>query len=154
MHEKILLIDDDPAVRRMLSRVLAEENYFVVATSEGWEFLGLTQQVQFELALLDLSRDPAKGLAVFEGLNSRYPLLPVIMMTEQADRFISKSFPSSTVIMEKPLDLAKLLQIIRTLLGRLAQNGAARTPPQPPEAYHCPLSTAELAGASGGKNGS
>jgi DNA-binding NtrC family response regulator len=147
VNEKILLIDDDPAVRRMLSRVLAEENFVVVAASDGWDYLGLPNQTHFDLALLDLSVDPAEGLAVFEGLGSRHPLLPVIIMTEQAGRLISKSVPRGTMIIEKPLDLAKLLQIIRSLLPQPVELGLKPTQPNDCSA------PAELAETTGGKDG-
>jgi len=68
MKKTILVADDDPAVRRMLCRVLAGENYDVLAARDGQEALEMCKADRLDLVLLDLSLSLKNGWEYSNGL--------------------------------------------------------------------------------------
>ncbi len=153
MNEKVLLIDGDDAVRRMVSRVLGEENYTVVAVSDGRQALSLAPAGRVDLALLDLSREPEEGWLVFEELLRRNPLLKVVLMTEQADHLLETRLAGAGVIVEKPLDLTTLLRIMRSLLDRPAMPRLARVSAESADCGYREPGSTELAATIMEKDG-
>lgn len=134
-RKKILLVDDDSAVRQILLRLLSEEGYFVVTAANEAEALEFAGVISFDLVLLDLSAPVKDGWEVFEQLYAENPFLAIILITTQPDRF--DSFPGSGVgaRLEKPLDLTKLFFTIHDLLEHRAEfrpehgSGQARSHP-------------------------
>ncbi len=81
----VLIIDDEPNIRRMVSALLTTEGYEVRDAADGAS--GVTRADEFEpdLVLLDLMIPGAlDGMAVLEKLRERFPELPVIMMSGRA----------------------------------------------------------------------
>src|ERR1700744_1773901 len=86
---KILLIDDDPAIRQILLHILEEENYFVRAVANGVEVFALAETTKFDLVLLDLNTPIKDGWETFEQLSSKNPLLPIVLITAYPNQFSS-----------------------------------------------------------------
>ena len=89
MKHRILLVDDDPGVRRMLSRVLEEEGYAVVPAANGIEALELATTRMPDLVLLDLNLPLQDGWDTLERLTTENPLLPVIIITALSEPDLS-----------------------------------------------------------------
>ena len=115
--QRILLVDDDPAIRQILVRLLTEENYLVLTAANGVEALVLSESTQFDLVLLDLNMPVKNGWETFEQLTSQDPLVPVILITARPNQFFPALASGAGALLEKPLDLTRLLHTIRTLLG-------------------------------------
>jgi DNA-binding NtrC family response regulator len=120
MKKRILLADDDSAVRRMLFRVLTDEGYQVIPASTGREALQSTASGNVDLAVLDLSAPLDDAWKNLEQLTAGHPELPIILITARSNQ----AFPSLRfgvkALMEKPLDLPKLLRTISDLLADTA----------------------------------
>ncbi len=81
----ILIVDDEPNIRRMVGALLAAEGYEVRDASDA--AAGLARAVEYEpdLVLLDLMMPgPTDGLELLEQLRGRFPDLPVVMMSGRA----------------------------------------------------------------------
>src|SRR5438477_8116437 len=117
MKKKILLVDDDPGVRRMLVRVLEEEAYLVVPAGTGREALQRLAARDIDLVLLDLNLPLENGWETFQRLNTENPCLPVIIITARSNQVFPALASGVGALMEKPLDLTKLLQTIAELLA-------------------------------------
>jgi two-component system response regulator ResD len=116
MQKTILLADDDLAVRRMLCRVLAEENYFVIAAVDGDDVLHLLRQNPVNLVLLDLGESDSNSRQILQKLRMENPTVPVILLSSKAkEAFVGLEIGCSA-LMEKPLDLFKLIRTIDELL--------------------------------------
>jgi DNA-binding NtrC family response regulator len=115
MKKKILLVDDDDAVRRMLGRLLADEDYVVIPASDGCEALKTAAARGVDLVLLDLNSPAEEVRQTLEQFTRENPHLPVIVTTRSPQ--ISRSSVWAAALMEKPLDLPKLLRTISTLLA-------------------------------------
>jgi len=64
VKEKILLVDDEPAIRQMLTRLLAGEGYHVLPAINGTEALEFANHEDFDLVLLDLNMPGLDGLSL------------------------------------------------------------------------------------------
>jgi CheY-like chemotaxis protein len=138
MKVKILLVDDDAGVRRMLQRVLEEEGYSVVAAANGVEALESAQSIVPDLVLLDLNLPVQNGWQTLERLAAENPLLPVIIITARPNQLFSALASGAGALMEKPLDLPKLLRTIRDLLAEPAEARLARMAGQRAEFHYLP----------------
>ena len=127
MKKKVLLVDDDPGVRRMLLRVLEEEDYEVVPAANGLEALEVVTNAAPDLVLLDLNLPVQNGWETLERLNNENPSLPVIIITARPNQLFPALAAGAGALMEKPLDLPKLLRTIRDLLAEPAEARLART---------------------------
>jgi CheY-like chemotaxis protein len=136
MKSKILLVDDDPAVREMLGRILIEEGYVVLPAANGQEALDLTAATQINLVLLDLNLPVKNGWDTFERLTTENPFLPIIIITARPNQLFPALASGVGALMEKPLDFPKLLQTIRRLLEEPASTRLARVAGKPSEFYY------------------
>ena len=78
---RVLLVDDDPALLRLLSLRLEAENYAVVTASNGEEALRIVTAERPDVVLTDLRMDGLDGAALLDELGRRAPGLPVIVLT-------------------------------------------------------------------------
>jgi len=116
MKAKMLLADDDEEVLAALSAAFASENYDVVVAKNGREAIEHFQEGRFDIALLDLNMPVKGGWEAFERLTTIHPLLQVIVITARPDQYPLAAAAGVAALMEKPLDLPKLLRMIDYLL--------------------------------------
>jgi DNA-binding response OmpR family regulator len=129
--KKLLLVDDDPAIRQILLRLLAEEGYQVLTASNGMEAIEMAEATKFDLVLLDLNMPVKNGWETFEELSSQNPLLPVILITARPNQFFPALASGVGALLEKPLDFVKLFETIRILLEEPAEARLARMTGRP-----------------------
>ena len=140
---KILLVDDDTGIRRILVRLLTEEDFSVLTAANGVEALAMVGSAKFDLVLLDLNMPVKDGWETFEELSANHPPLPIILITARPNQLFPALASGVGALLEKPLDFAKLFQTIHDLLkesdemrlARLAGRSAAFSyvPPIPAE---------------------
>ena len=138
MHKRILLVDDDLGVRRMLQRVLEEEDYVVVPAADGMEALRAAASRAPDLVLLDLNLPLKNGWDTFERLTTDNPRLPVIIITARPNQLFPALASGAAALMEKPLDLPKLLRTIQDLLAEAPAARRARTAGRATEFHYLP----------------
>jgi CheY-like chemotaxis protein len=124
--QKILLVDDDPAIRQILVRLLTEEDFIVLSAANGVEALVLSASAKFDLVLLDLNMPVKNGWETFEQLSANNPLLPIILITARPNQFFPALAAGVGALLEKPLDFTKLFQTIRELLEESEEERLAR----------------------------
>jgi two-component system, NtrC family, response regulator GlrR len=78
---RILVVDDDPALRRLLSVRLGAAHYEVQAVSSAREALDECTRLRPELVITELRMEPMDGLGLLKELKSRWPELSVIILT-------------------------------------------------------------------------
>ena len=115
---KILLVDDDPAVRQILLRLLENEDYFVQTAANGAGALALANAAKFDLALLDLTLPVKAGWEILQQLSKKNPGLAIILMTARPDRLFPALAPEVDALLEKPLDFVILFHTIQALLEK------------------------------------
>ena len=85
MTARVLIVDDEPNIRRMLKALLEQESYEVFDVGSGADALSAVESHEPEVVLLDLVMPPGPdGIAVLEQVNARFPHPIVIMMSGKA----------------------------------------------------------------------
>ena len=123
MKPKILLADDDAGVREMLGRVLESEHYDVVPARTGREAAARFIADLPDLVLLDLNMPDRDGWDAFGLMHRTHPLVPVIVITARPQQYKHAVELGVDALMEKPLNLPRLLATIADLL---AESGTQR----------------------------
>jgi two-component system response regulator MprA len=118
VSKTVLLVDDDPAVRESLRRVLESEEYEVTLASNGKEALARVFQVAPDLVLLDLNIPAQNGWEVLRRIRGVHPALPVIIITARPNQQDEAAAYRANSLMEKPLDLPVLLESIAALIDQ------------------------------------
>lgn len=82
-QELILLVDDEPAIVRVMSEFLRKLEYEVIATTSGQEALDLFQQYanQIGLVITNLSMPKVSGIELTKKIKGDYPDMPIILCT-------------------------------------------------------------------------
>lgn len=79
--ERILVVDDEDGMRRLLGRVLTREGYETFTVGSGAEALRLVASERFDLVVTDIKMPEMDGLQLLDELKEYEPSLPVIVMT-------------------------------------------------------------------------
>lgn len=82
---RVLVIDDDPMIRRLLQRVISGRGAQVFLAASGPEGLALAQAESFDLIITDLMMPGMDGAAVLAQFRERYPGIPVVILTGSGD---------------------------------------------------------------------
>ncbi len=78
---KVLLVDDDASLLKLLAIRIESKGYQVTTCESGLAALQILKSHVFDAVITDLRMDEMGGMALHRQLQSRYPVLPVIMMT-------------------------------------------------------------------------
>ncbi|MEN9552414.1 MAG: two-component response regulator MprA [Actinomycetota bacterium] len=117
---KVLIAEDDPAVRKAVQRVLELENYEVTAVNDGQAALEAITKSRFDLAVLDVMMPFADGLTVCREARHRGVVTPILLLTarvEVGDRVAGLDAGADDYLV-KPFVIDELLARCRALLRR------------------------------------
>ncbi|NKB48309.1 MAG: response regulator [Alphaproteobacteria bacterium] len=81
---RVLIAEDDMAVREFVSRALAHGGHEVEAASDGLEALGVLDEASFDLLVTDIVMPNLDGIALALKVAKDYPRMPVLLMTGYA----------------------------------------------------------------------
>ena len=124
---KVLVVEDDPAVRSSLERSLAFEGYTVVAAADGEQGLAAVAAHRPDVVLLDLGLPRISGLEVCRRLRAAGDGVPVLMLTarEATPDRVAGLDAGADDYLAKPFALEELLARLRALLRRSAATETA-----------------------------
>ena len=119
----ILVVEDDPAIRRGLVDALAFGGYCSIACGDGDEGLGQALGAELELVILDVVLPRMSGIEILEEIRRCRPTLPVIMVTArgaEADRVLGLETGADDYVV-KPFSARELLARVEAVLRRSAE---------------------------------
>src|SRR6478735_2376714 len=116
---EILVVDDEPNIRRMVGAILSAEGFTVRDASDGESGVRAAAEREPDAVLLDLMMPGAMdGMAVLSKLREHFPSLPVVMMSGRAE--LSDAVRATKLgafhFLEKPLTHEAMLLTIRSAL--------------------------------------
>ena len=133
MSEKhrILLVDDEPSIVKMVGRRLEVEGFDVAVAMDGQEGLAKAQAEHPDLIILDLMLPKLNGYEVCTMLkqDTRYQKIPIVMFTAKAqdkDEKLGMECGANAYV-RKPFRAQELLEKIRGLLAGSPQPGEVRS---------------------------
>jgi DNA-binding response OmpR family regulator len=126
--QRILLVDDEPAVLALLTRALREEGYEVVAVADGQAGLNAakTADQPYDLVVTNSYMPHMSGDELIVHLKQLFPGLPILHLDDVSRDLSASTIPVPTLY--KPFSMESLVGEVRRLLnGRVAgQNLQAR----------------------------
>lgn len=116
----MLVVDDEPGIRELLSQILTDEGFSVTTVASGEEALAAVSREVFDLVLLDIKLPGMDGLEVLRQLKAGGKSLPVVMISghatvEQAAQAVREG---AADFLEKPLGLERVLVTVTNVLER------------------------------------
>lgn len=118
---KILIVEDDPEVRKELAGYLKDHGYVVEIAADGKAMREKIARTGFDLVIMDLNLPGEDGLTLTQDIR-RSSEIPVIMVTgrrETLDRVLGLELGADDYV-TKPFDLRELLARVKTVLRRYA----------------------------------
>ncbi|TRO63962.1 sigma-54-dependent transcriptional regulator [Christiangramia sabulilitoris] len=119
---KILLIEDEASIRRVLNKILSEESkdYEVAEAEDGLAGMELVKNEDFDLILCDIKMPKMDGVEVLEAVKKIKPEIPVVMISGHGDldTAVNTMKLGAFDYISKPPDLNRLLNTVRNALDR------------------------------------
>ncbi|MDT0552462.1 sigma-54-dependent transcriptional regulator [Urechidicola vernalis] len=119
---KILIIEDESAIRRVLKKIISEESdtYLVDEAEDGLEGIEKVQKEDFDLILCDIKMPKMDGMEVLEKIKKVKPEIPIVMISGHGDLELAVNTMRLGAFdyISKPPDLNRLLNTVRNALDR------------------------------------
>ncbi len=113
---RVLVVDDDDAVRSVTCEMLKRSNYDVTSVDNGQAALDALAGASFELILLDVGMPGMSGVEVYEILRKDLPEQKVLFMTGYAEDDITDLNNPNTFILAKPFSLKDFNDTISAII--------------------------------------
>jgi CheY-like chemotaxis protein len=142
---KVLVVDDDPVVRKSFDRVLSSKGYAVITAENGEEALRKLNDEKYDIVYSDIRMPGINGLEVAEKIKARQPWTPVVIITGYGTDIAEERAKAAGVssFLHKPLSAEMIEDSARDALA---------TPAEVVEAVVLPAATEAPAAVSALKN--
>lgn len=149
---RVLVVEDDPAIRRGVVAALAFAGYDVLEAGDGPRGLALAEAAEVDLVLLDVVLPGTDGLEILRRVRESRPTRPVILLTARAaeDDRVGGLAAGADDYVVKPFSVRELLARVEAVLRRSPER------PRPVEVIECDglvvdLARREIRHADGGR---
>jgi two-component system OmpR family response regulator len=131
-NARILCVEDDADIARMLAEVLQDNGFGAVLVGSAIEMDALLKRESFDLIVLDVMLPGEDGLSICRRLrmSSSIPIIMVTARSEDIDRILGLELGADDYV-TKPFNSRELLARIRALLRRVESGTASRPRPRP-----------------------
>jgi two-component system response regulator MprA len=126
VRERVLVVDDDPPLRRMLARTLVAEGFEVTVAPDGGAALVAAERSAPDVIVLDVAMPALDGLAVCRRLRGKGLLTPILMLTARdavPDRVAGLEAGADDYLV-KPFAVQELIARLRALTRRRGESTA------------------------------
>jgi two-component system response regulator PilR (NtrC family) len=113
--KRVLLLDDDASMRKLISLLLQRAGYRVDAVDNGNAATGLIERTKYDAILLDLMMPHEGGMTVIRRLRETKPdlLARVIVVTAMPEAVLRTVAAGVSAIVKKPFDAQELIETVR-----------------------------------------
>jgi CheY-like chemotaxis protein len=113
---KVLIADDEPAIRNILTRILSNKGHQVQTVSSGKAALAMLHEKGYDLLIADIKMSGVSGIALYQTMKKKYPdmadrtvFITGDTMTEETNEFLTSS---GRPYLSKPFTPTEFLEII------------------------------------------
>jgi CheY-like chemotaxis protein len=129
--KRILIADDDPVMRHLLTSIVRKEGYDTVVVDDGREAYRILQSdADFRAGIFDMIMPHLEGLDIIRYMRTekRLQRIPVMMISAERDlQLMAKSFVAgATVFLTKPFNTAQFQSTLRVLLANKPVTGTVQ----------------------------
>ena len=129
MAYKVLLVDDDPDIRDVVTMLLESKGYETVTACDGIEFLAALRAEEPDLMIIDLLMPKMDGFAVLKELEdgrwSKYRRIPILILSSVREEASRRRYELETALefnvddyVEKPINPEVLLERVERLVNK------------------------------------
>lgn len=125
---RILIAEDDQAVREFVSRALRHDGHDVMAVSDGQQALDMLEREKFDMVLADIVMPQLDGIALALKVSKDYPDLPILLMTGYAAERQRAHNLDALIhdVITKPFTLKEICVAVNVALDPAEDGGAGR----------------------------
>lgn len=133
MSSRILVVEDDPDIERLISRILSEAGYSISVTATGAAAAQIAQETRPDIVIVDLMLPDTDGLSLVRDFKTRYDCGIIIVSGkgEAVERIVGLEIGADDYV-TKPFEPRELVARVRSVLRRLAP-AAVPSPGAPAE---------------------
>jgi two-component system cell cycle sensor histidine kinase/response regulator CckA len=115
---RILVVDDEPFVRRFAARALSEQGFAVLEAADGQEALAAVEAGGISALVSDIVMPRLNGVQLMEALARSHPQLPVLLMSGYAPAELEGlGIAAPCAVLVKPFKAERLVEEVRRCLG-------------------------------------
>jgi two-component system KDP operon response regulator KdpE len=119
---RILVVDDEPQIRRVMRATLTQHGYFVADARSGEEALEKLGADRFDLVLLDMNMPGIGGLATCREMRARWDVAIIVLTVRNTEKDKVEALDAGADdYVTKPFSMPELLARVRAALRRLPQ---------------------------------
>jgi CheY-like chemotaxis protein len=113
-HRRVLVVDDQPEVRRVLVTALRQKGLVIDEAAGGHEAVELLREHQYSVVVLDLLMPGVSGFAVLDAIEENDGQSPVVLVVSGADRAVLDQLDSQKIhgIVKKPFDPQEVAAVV------------------------------------------
>jgi DNA-binding NtrC family response regulator len=121
--QRIMVVDDDPGIRRSLDTLLSRAGYLVIQAADGSEAIRLWRDQRADLVITDLHMPNKDGIQTIVELLTHTPGTPIIAMsgggqTKRLDLLGNLTLLGRILTIEKPFTLGEMMLVVGQALKR------------------------------------
>jgi DNA-binding response OmpR family regulator len=116
-RKRVLLLDDDPSMQRLVARILGNEGFRVDVFLTGSQAIAALERETYDVLLLDLMMPHEGGMTVIRHLRGKNPaiLKRSILLTASPDSLIDALSGEVSTVVQKPFEPKQLIDAVRTM---------------------------------------
>lgn len=113
-HRRVLVVDDDPEIRRILAVSLQQRNLVVDEAVDGSSAIKALRENRYAVVLLDVMMPGIDGFAVLEAIELDPAIAPVVLVVSGAGRHVLNRLDTSKIhgVVKKPFDPIELSDVV------------------------------------------
>jgi PAS domain S-box-containing protein len=115
--KNILVVDDEPSVRKLIAGILADCGYSVAEAVDGDSAIQRAQRQAPDLIIMDLVMPNREGIETIRHFHKTFPCLPIIAMSGNGQYLEPAKGLGASAVLVKPFDAGHLLSAVRTVIG-------------------------------------
>jgi DNA-binding response OmpR family regulator len=120
----ILVIDDNPAIRRMVTRMLTAAGHRIIEAAGGSEGMALFLRERPALVITDIVMEDGEGIETIRELRRLVPDIPILAMSGSGALYLRlASNIGASAVLEKPFAKDEFLERVNVLLDGVASSG-------------------------------
>lgn len=125
---KILLVDDEPAILKVVSNLLTIEGHEAVTSTDGLDALRLLRRSKFDILLSDIMMKPMGGMELLRKVRVEFPRLPVVLLSGYTNLNTASEALALGVFdyLTKPIDVNDLREVVAHALAATATEAAVK----------------------------